>query len=98
MVFCILGRGKPGVAGAAITETHDARSLPCKHGSDSRLQGFEHPLERVESNEVRTRGIRPPSISQDDYVLQGKQQVSAMANFYTDHPEIKFNLESSPLM
>ena len=21
-----------------------------------------------------------------------------MANFYTDHPEIKFNLESSPLM
>ena len=26
----------------------------------------EHPLERVESNEVRTRGIPPPSIQQKD--------------------------------
>ena len=26
------------------------------------LHGFEHPLERVESNEVRTRGKPPPPI------------------------------------
>ena len=70
-------RNKPGVAGAAFTETHDARSLPCKHGSDSRLQGFEHPLERVESNEVRTRGTLPPSLNKKIFPKRKKITISS---------------------
>ena len=34
------------------------------------LHGFEHPLERVESNEVRTRGKPPPPIIRKRVMLK----------------------------